>query len=158
MTLDIKIKAKIESSLADTKIDQISPDETIEEAIAVQGYQLSTLSDSKLSEYIYTLAQYVSFLQVQCNVREVATNEAKRNYEFAVAKAVTKIEGKTIKERMTQALIESEALQKLEQEYRIAEADLTIFKRVPESISDIGNAFKKELAIRLNNKAPYERH
>jgi hypothetical protein len=130
----------------------------LDEVLGIKGHQLSSLSDAKLSEAIYTIAQYVSFLQVQYNIRKIIASEADWAYEMALAKELTKVEGKTLKERTTQALLSSVNLQKLEQEQRIAKADRDVFEKVPESISDLGNAFKKEVFTRQNKKFSGERN
>jgi len=155
-----KIKAKITTSLEETKIDHISPEaDGLDKALAVKGYDISSLADAEISQHMYTLSQYIVFLQVQCNVRQIKYIDAKRMYELAIAKAVANQTGKTVKERTNTALLESGELQRLEQDYRLTEADFILFSKVPDSILEVVNAFKKELSLRTTKKQqPYDKY
>lgn len=148
--LNVSIKSKIEDSLSDTYIDQVSPDgDSLKKILSLSGYELNALDDSIVTQYIYTLTQYLVFLQVQTNVRQIKYLDTKRQYELALSKAIANTSGKTIKERSKLALIENDAVQKLEQSFKVAEADYILFTKIPDSILELINAFKKELSIRI---------
>jgi hypothetical protein len=156
--MDKEILAKLSQSLAETKLDKVNPDkDVIEKVLTIQSHQLSSLSDSELSQNIYTLSQYLIFLTVQYNARNIKYLESKRTFEFALARDVSKRDEKTIKEKEAMARLNSEELQKLEKDLRLKEADYLLFDKIPESISELVNAFKKELGLRMprNNRGPY---
>ena len=156
--MDKDILAKLTQSLADTKLDKVNPDKTVvENVLTLQSHQLPTLTDSELSQNIYTLSQYLVFLTIQCNARNIKYLEAKRTFDFALAREVSKREGKTVKEKEAMALLNSEELQVLEKDLRLKEADFILFDKIPEAMSELVNAFKKELGLRYprNNKGPY---
>lgn len=147
--MDKDIIELLEKSIVDTKIDLIQPDkELLEVVLSLQGNNINALSEQQLSSYIFVLSQYQHFLQVQANYKDIRYSNAKRDYEFSLAKAVSAIEGKTVKGKELKALISSENLQYLEKQLRLREADSMLFSKVPETLSEMANALKKELGLR----------
>lgn len=163
LDLDPEIAKKLAKSLEDTKIASIKPSkDKLDEILHLQADQISTIQDSKLTEYIYALAQYQVFLHVQSNSRKILFLESKRTFDAEVSRQVVRnTQGKTVKERLALALENDPRLQELEKDMRIKEADQLLFDNVPESVSELSNALKKELSIRFTNKgfksSSYER-
>jgi len=153
--MDQEIKDTIIRTLNETKIDLIEPDKTeIEIVLQLKSSHLASSSEEDLTRYIYTLSQYIVFLQVQSNARNIRFIEAKRSYELALSKECSKIpDKKTVKEREQTALLGNESLQELEKNLRVKEADYRIFEKVPDHISEIINALKKELQNRQPARA-----
>lgn len=155
MELEKDILQKLNESLSETQIGSIRPDKNrLDELLRVKAEQLANLSDSMLSQYIYILSQYQVFLNVQYNSKKILALESKRIFEGALAKQVSKVEGKTVKERSYLVLENNIELQKLEKEMRILEADSNLFENIPSSVSELANALKKELSLRFNYKNP----
>jgi hypothetical protein len=155
MSIDIdpEISEQLSKSLIDTRIHLIQPTKNkLDEVLKLQSGNISTLNESRLTEYIYTLAQYSVFLNVQANTRKILFLESKRAYDAALNRAVSKVNGKTIKERASSVLESDEKLQQLEKDMRKKEADCILFENVPESVSEISNALKKELSFRFNTR------
>lgn len=153
LDLDKDISNKLTKSLVDTKIANIKPSkDKLDEILRLPSDQISTIPDNKVTEYIYCLAQYQVFLHVQANSRKILFLESKRSFDAEVAREVSKIEGKTIKERASYAINNNQQLQALEKDMRIKEADYILFENIPESVSELANALKKELSIRFNVK------
>lgn len=150
--MDQEITDKLLSSLSDTKIDLIDPDkDELSAVLSLKSHQLSTLNEESLTKYIYSLSQYLIYLQVQSNVRNVKFLEAKRCFEIELYKEMNKFEAKTVKEKENMALLSSEHLQKLEKDMRIKSADYKLFEKLPDHISELINAFKKELSNRQSH-------
>lgn len=140
---------KLAKSLSDTRIDKIKPNpDLIEKVLSIQGIDFPNIQDHELSQHLYTLSQYLVFLNLQCNARQIKFLEAKRKFEFEQAKLVATIEGKTIKERESTAILNNEVLQTLEKDMRQKEYDFILFNKVPDSVTEIVNAIKKELSVR----------
>ena len=140
----------LQKSISDTMITSICPNkDQLAEALSLQSDELSALTERELSKYIYTLSQYIVYLQVQCNSRHIKYLESKRRYELALAKGSISIEAKTLKEKARIALSNDPELQKYEKILRITEADYMLFEKIPESVTELVNALKKELSIRI---------
>jgi hypothetical protein len=150
--MDKDILESITKSLDSTKIDMISPEpDILNKVLTLQSTQIQVLTEYDITRYIYVLAQYQIFLQVQCNVRNIRYLDSKRRYEFQLARELSNFEGKTVKERTSTALLNSPDLQDLEKEMKIKEADYLLFDKIPDAIAEMSNALKKELSIRLPN-------
>jgi hypothetical protein len=150
--MDKDILEVLEKSISDTKIDKVSPNkELLDIVLSMQGDRIGNLTDSELTNYMFVLAQYQFFLQSQVNYKLIRYLESKREYEFALAKECSKIEAKTIKEKEAKALSSSEYLQTLEKSMRIKNADHIMFDKIPENLSEMANALKKELSLRTPN-------
>lgn len=157
--IDKDILDAVTKSLNVTKIDLISPEEDVlQRALGLQSNQIQTLQESEIVGYIYVLAKYQTFLQVQSNVRNIRYLDAKRRFELRLAKEMSTVEGKTVKERTSTVLLNSLELQELEKEMRIKEADYIILEKIPDTVSEMTNALKKELATRNPNYYNKGRH
>lgn len=151
--MDKEVKDQLTQSLSETYIDRINPDKgELDRVLTLRSDHLASLADTEISRYIYTLSQYVVFLTVQLNARHIKFLEAKRSYEFSLAQVVTKTEAKTIKEKVNTALSTNEDLQKKEKRLRVLESDFILFEKVPEAVTELANALKKELAVRQPNR------
>lgn len=143
---------RISKSLNDTKIDLIAADSgALEKALAITGRNLFSLSEEEISQHIYTITQHLIFVQLQCNGRRIKYIEAKRAYEMELARLITKSTAKTVKERTSECLIEHDHLRNLEKQMRICEADVTLFDKIPEHISELANALKKALSTKTGS-------
>jgi hypothetical protein len=147
MSIDKKVLAKLNESLHDTKISFIKPDkDKLEELLSIPADRLSNLERKKLIEYIYILAQYQVFLNVQSNSRRIQYLEAKRSYDGELSLEVAKINSKkTLKEKAADAEENSPLLKELKEDLRIKEADSVLFEKIPESVLELSNALKKYL-------------
>lgn len=145
------IMKRLNTSLHDTRLDKIDPTQNrddLDKALLIRGHEISTMATEELMAHMYTLTQYTVFMHMQSNIRQIKFLEAKREYELALAKALSGKQGKTVKERASAAILESEDLQKLESEMRVREADHIMFEKVPDSLAELANALKKELSLR----------
>lgn len=144
------VKDRIAQSLLDTRLGSISPDyEEIETILSLKGSRLSFLTSKDLTHYIYSLSQYLIFLQVQVNIRNIKYIDAKKAYETALAREMsTKDTKRTLKEKTSEVLLSSEKLQQLSQALQVKEADYRLFDKIPDHILELVNALKKELATR----------
>lgn len=157
--MDKEILDTLNKSLADTKIDKISPNqELLDVVLSLQGNKLAALTEPELTNYIFVLSQYQLFLQTQSNYRHIRYMEAKREFEFSLAREVSKLEGKTIKEKEAKALSDNLELQLLEKAMRVRQADHILFDKVPENLSEMANALKKELSLRSTTLNPGNRY
>lgn len=150
--MDKDIRENLTKSINSTLVDRIAPNTgLLETVLALQGDLISTLTDQQLTSYMYTLAQYQVFLHTQVNLKNIRFMESKREFEFALAKETVKSTAKTVKEKEFNALINNEHLQELEKKMRLREAEYVLYDKVPDSISEITNALKKELGLRAPN-------
>lgn len=147
--MDQAILNQIIKSLQDTKIDLINPNpECLNTVLGLSGANLNRLTDEELSQHVYTLSQYVIYLQCQYNVRYIRYLEAKRIYEGSLAEVSSKMTGKTVKEKTMAALLESPKLQELEKRMSGLEYDYLLFEKIPDQVQELSNALKKELSVR----------
>lgn len=150
--MDSKTKDKIEKSLEVSKLSSIHPDEDeLSATLALKSSDLASLTDQDLSRSIFTLAQYQVWLQTYCNIKHIVYLDAKRVFEIALTRASKNLDGKTLKEKSQKALEADSALQSLERDLKAKEHDYFLFDKIPETISDLANALKKELSIRTPN-------
>ncbi len=154
--MDKKIIDRLEQSLDKSKLLLIKPEEeAIDAVLAVSSNELSTMSDYDISKCIYTLAQYQVWLQVYCNMKHIKYLEAKRTFDIALSKVTASLSAKTLKEKNQQAIENNKQLQELEKDLKIKEHDYLLFDKIPDSISELANALKKELSIRLPGNKRY---
>lgn len=145
---------KVTSTLEVTRIHKLTPDlDAVDEVLGISGRDLSSLSASKLSEYIYTLTQHIVYLQSYCNIKTWQYIEAKRQYELALNRELsthhvgTKL---TVAEKKAHILGESPEIQALYSSMVEKEAEHSVLDKIPEQFVELVNAFKKELSLRLD--------
>lgn len=145
--MDKAISDKLVISLNETQIDLIDPDkDEIERVLKVKSSQISNLSEDMLTRYIYSLSQYLVFLQVQSNVRNIKYMDFKGVFELALHIEMSKVDAKTVKEKENTAILSSDKLQKMQLELRELAADARLFEKIPDRVEELINAFKKELS------------
>jgi hypothetical protein len=142
---------QLSKCLEDTGLSEVAPNlEALKEALSIDGTKLGTLTSQKISSLIFTLSRYQLYLQLQCNIRSVKRNTAKRQFEIEQGKALIKLPSSklTVKEKAAKVLEEHEGLANLESKYATADDECTLFHKTPEMVLEIINALKKELSIR----------
>jgi len=150
--MEYKLNTEVSKELQVVGLDKVNVNlKDIEAAITLNGRSLSSIPDEKLSAYVYNLAQYQLYIQLHYNIRNVEYTRAKVAFERALNKAIAGIEGKqTIKEKTAKAM-EDINLLRLEENMLEAETKLLIFHKIPETFTEVANALKKELGLRVNN-------
>lgn len=152
--LDTDILNKVSQSLEECKFHLIKPEkDLLDKILGLNGYTISSLDNNTLSSYLFALAQYQIFIQTQVNIRNIKYVESKRAYDLEMAREIQKTNAKTIKEKNTTALLNSPILQELEKDMRVKYSDHIIFDKIPDSIAELSNALKKEIALRGINKS-----
>lgn len=150
-SIDPKLSELVSRSFDSTKISSIKPDpKLLEETLSMAPHNVPLMSDQELSERIFGLSQYQVYIQAQTNARNVKFINIKRRYEMALNQAASKIDPKvkTVKEREALALAGSDDLRKMLDDLTIAESDYLLFENIPQSMIELCNALKKEMALR----------
>jgi len=151
--MEKKISDTLSATLSETRIFSIKPStEQIDEVLTLSADHISNLTDQQLSRYIYILSQYSVFLNLQCNSKKILADESRHIYDTEVGKVISKLEGKTVKDRISMALENDEKLRNLEMDMRIRAADSTLLENIPDAIMNLSNALKKESSFRFNYK------
>ena len=147
--MEDQYKEDILNELNITGLSSIDKDlEGMNRVLKLKGKDLTSLTDRKLSECQFITTQHQIYLQLCYNVRYVEYLKAKRKYELALNKEVSKIEGKqTIKEKTAQVM-EKKYLIELEEELSKCESRYTLLNKMPEAFVELANAIKKEMSIR----------
>jgi hypothetical protein len=150
-----EIKQEIATELKKVRLLDYAPDmKGVEEILQLKGRNLSTLSETKLSEYVFTITQYQLYLQLHHNIRNIEYLTAEGEYERAVDKALIGLPDKkqTVKEKIATAIETNPHIKELLVKMEKARNRHILFNKIPDAFIEWGNAIKKELSIRTSKK------
>jgi hypothetical protein len=125
----------------------------VDEVMNLSGRDLNNIPTVKISEYIYTITQYVLYVQLISNVNRVKYKEKSRLFNARLRKAYVdaKIDKRlTSAEKQALAMSYDSGLDVLEKEVSDLESQVILLDKVPENFLEIANSLKKELSLRGN--------
>jgi hypothetical protein len=150
--VDINFNKIIQESLEGTHLEQVGLGDpsTLDWALNIDPNHVTVIPAEDLSKAIFTLSQYVGFLQAQLNLREATYLYEKRQFGRQVSLAISKIPKGTVQEREAKAISGSEELKMLEGRIIKAHTDYLMLQKMPEAMLEKINALKKELSRRID--------
>jgi hypothetical protein len=123
--------------------------EEVDRILSLSGRELTNLTDSKLSQYLFTLTNHITYVQLHYNIRNMWHLRAKGKYELELNKALAEMASSklTVKEKTAKAM-ENPKLTELYEDWKSKEAQYTMLHKIPESLLEVANSIKKEMTIR----------
>lgn len=135
-------------------IDCLDKDtDSLKLVLSLRGKDLSSISDKKLSEHLLNLTRYHAYLTVHYNFRNIEYVTSKRKYDMELNKKIISVEGKglTVKEKTSIAMEDPEVMV-FYNDFVAKERLFLLLKNLPESLTELANAIKKEMSVRQINK------
>lgn len=121
----------------------------VSDLLNLTGSDVTNMSDKKLSETIFNGSKYINFLQLYYNQANAEYLFLKKNHEIELLKATHEVNSKkTIKEKTAHILEVNLSLKKQHDDLNSLEVTVNLLNNIPERITELVNALKKELQLR----------
>lgn len=158
--MDARLTRRYEELMLDKMISP--PKNIMDEIFSFNVYNLDSIDSRKVGQYIVALSQYMMYFGVQTNKTKVDRMQKKKILDkqvFREDKTGGSRENKDIRRR--RIIDSSIELQQIENGLEIDEMEITLVEKLEEYLTELINAFKRELTRRemeikmLHNERKY---
>lgn len=136
------VVAKTINTLKEMGIHIFSFDETFKDAVTMTLDDLEDMDAITVSQYIYLLAQYITYLYQQRNFLKIREEQLQKKYEAVLSSLIPQQDAKTLTEKKMLAASLPEA-KEIEKELNEVAALRKSLENIPESYTEILNALKR---------------
>lgn len=126
----------------------------VKSLLNLSGEDITGMTDKKLSETIFNGSKYINYLQLYYNQANAEYINLKKIHEIELLKAVHELDSKkTIKEKTSYVLDINLGLKKQNEDLNSLEVTVNLLNNMPERITELVNALKKELQLRQTKRS-----